>query len=1027
MVVKEQYLVVVSVLDGRRFPKRPKHKLVVETRFDGELLATDPIEHTETPEFSTELAWELSKKALHQHRLQRTPIKLQCYAVDLLTNARENVGYVMLDLRTAAFQEDIPAKVPVQSKWYPLLNTKYARLKPELRVSISLENDTQVPDDSFKARSAPPRKGQLPPESDEELDPKSLLPMLNEMEGYYQIGPVDRCTDMFVLSVTVGFAANLAQLVPSTMPLPARESGFFFYFSLFGNDVTNEAFHDLLNPNFPAERASVRVRSNANALQMYFGNQPSIQVHLCCGDQSLGNSDIPLTGVLKQENIHLLATQPVAIEGAFRLIPPLKTQQQLPPVPIDLAPVVGVSVSLRREEISLKSPGIPPPSTPEKQRIIEEEKPEKISTPSKAHHEKQKKQEHSPPEKLERPQEADSPADSMGSYTPIEDDKGTTTDELSSLTQEDKQDKRKKKSHGEKTKDVGKSETDYDGGEIIRSRPRQDENSVSSTSHPILAIDAATHHFCFSIDLRSIKDMDTPTAVNIFLRYTYPFFGSSAPIMTHPPVEVRRHTEVLLPHSFCAFDFATAPQQLKETFLRIPLLVEVWHRDKMTQDMLLGIARLSLSNILNADKARVASKAEGSPEGWRQICSERVSVESTDGHQRHVCELHIVLGLEDYGHINTREVILSTEPSQSTTVETKPKPQEVSEEPKDARDTLEYKAAMELEMWKEAQEELYEQQLKEKEVTHMRALAEEWKRRDKERELLVRKKVDEYSRLEEQLRLAIADVEKRERQLAANEAEVMRLRTDLQRDYERKVAELKDASHRMKDDCVHQVEIERSKVSDLEEQKQRLQEQLVTMERKLEEKEKDFQIYREQINTKPEVRLQSEINLLTLEKVELERKLDSVTKSKIHYKQQWGRALKELARLKQKEQAEAKARLKRQQQELEHMRLRYLAAEEKEVVKSEKKELEEIKGELSKFQQEIQQQKQVTPQDATANNGHQQETGRQDDLDSSLDDHVARLIEERDTLLRTGVYTHHDRIITELDKQIREAIAKKAN
>ena len=82
--------------------------------------------------------------------------------------------------------------------------------------------------------------------------------------------------------------------------------------------------------------------------------------------------------------------------------------------------------------------------------------------------------------------------------------------------------------------------------------------------------------------------------------------------------------------------------------------------------------------------------------------------------------------------------------------------------------------------------------------------------------------------------------------------------------------------------------------------------------------------------------------------MELERKLESVTKSKVHYKQQWGRALKELARLKQREQSEAKARLKREQQELEHMRLRYLAAEEKEVVKSERQQLDEIKGELNR-------------------------------------------------------------------------------
>ena len=81
--------------------------------------------------------------------------------------------------------------------------------------------------------------------------------------------------------------------------------------------------------------------------------------------------------------------------------------------------------------------------------------------------------------------------------------------------------------------------------------------------------------------------------------------------------------------------------------------------------------------------------------------------------------------------------------------------------------------------------------------------------------------------------------------------------------------------------------------------------------------------------------------------VELERKLDATTKSKVHYKQQWGRALKEIARQKQREQATAKARLRQQQHELEHMRLRYLAAEEQEAVSSERKQLADIKNELN--------------------------------------------------------------------------------
>ena len=45
--------------------------------------------------------------------------------------------------------------------------------------------------------------------------------------------------------------------------------------------------------------------------------------------------------------------------------------------------------------------------------------------------------------------------------------------------------------------------------------------------------------------------------------------------------------------------------------------------------------------------------------------------------------------------------------------------------------------------------------------------------------------------------------------------------------------------------------------------------------------------------------------------------------------------------------------------------------------------------------------------------------------DEQLDEQVARLIEERDTLLQTGVYSGKDRIILELDRQINEKIQQK--
>ena len=50
---------ILFIWPGRKFPKRSRHQLLIETRFDGELLATDPVSHGETPELCTELAWEV--------------------------------------------------------------------------------------------------------------------------------------------------------------------------------------------------------------------------------------------------------------------------------------------------------------------------------------------------------------------------------------------------------------------------------------------------------------------------------------------------------------------------------------------------------------------------------------------------------------------------------------------------------------------------------------------------------------------------------------------------------------------------------------------------------------------------------------------------------------------------------------------------------------------------------------------------------------------------------------------------------
>ncbi|XP_006871693.1 PREDICTED: centrosomal protein of 120 kDa [Chrysochloris asiatica] len=976
----DQLLIVVSILEGRHFPKRPKHMLIVEAKFDGEQLATDPVDHTDQPEFATELAWEIDRKALHQHRLQRTPIKLQCFALDPLSSAKETIGYIVLDLRTAQETKQAP-------KWYQLLSNKYTKFKSEIQISIALETDTKAPVDSFKAKGAPPRDGKVPV-SLSGLDPKDIVAVLNEEGGYHQIGPAEYCTDSFIMSVTIAFATQLEQLIPCTMKLPERQPEFFFYYSLLGNDVTNEPFNDLINPNFEPERASVRIRSSVEILRIYLAFQSKLQIHLCCGDQSLGSTEVPLTGLLKKGSTEI-NYHPVTVEGAFTLDPPNRAKQKLAPIPVELAPTVGVSVALQREGI-------------EAQSLIE------LKTQNEYEAEHSKKRVLTPiKEKIPTGPKspAVSPAPPHNQTPPTKDD--ATESEVESLQYD---------------KDTKPNPKATNSSVPALAQPATTSNASEITSGQKIAVPATAHHFCFSIDLRSIHDLEVGFPINCILRYSYPFFGSAAPIMTNPPVEVRKNMEVFLPQSYCAFDFATMPHQLQETFLRIPLLVELWHKDKMSKDLLLGIARIQLSNIFSSEKTRFLG-ADGE-QCWRQTYSESVPVMAAQGSNNRIVDISYTVTLEDYGLVKMREVFVSESSQGLSALPKKPSSlppalcsSEVQTEP---RETLEYKAALELEMWKEMQEDIFENQLKQKELAHMQALAEEWKKRDRERESLVKKKVAEYTILEGKLQKTLIDLEKREQQLVSAESELQREKKELLSERDRNLQELQDSIRRAKEDCVHQVELERLKSKQLEEDKHRLQQKLNEAENKYKNLEKEFQHFKDQQSNKPEVRLQSEISLLTLEKVELERKLESATKSKLHYKQQWGRALKELARLKQREQESQMARLKKQQEELEQMRLRYLAAEEKDTVRTERQELLDIRNELNRLRQQDQKQYQDSREIASV----KVDSSHGKALEEGLDDYLTRLIEERDTLMRTGVYNHEDRIISELDRQIREVLAK---
>jgi len=71
------------------------------------------------------------------------------------------------------------------------------------------------------------------------------------------------------------------QLIPSSRNVTIDSGGFYFFYTLFGNDVITEKFLDILDPKFTAEKASVRIRTSLDVLRLYLNRISPVQVMWC--------------------------------------------------------------------------------------------------------------------------------------------------------------------------------------------------------------------------------------------------------------------------------------------------------------------------------------------------------------------------------------------------------------------------------------------------------------------------------------------------------------------------------------------------------------------------------------------------------------------------------------------------------------------------------------------------------------------------------------------------------------------------
>jgi hypothetical protein len=496
----------------------------------------------------------------------------------------------------------------------------------------------------------------------------------------------------------------------------------------------------------------------------------------------------------------------------------------------------------------------------------------------------------------------------------------------------------------------------------------------------------AIHQYQYSIDIHSIHNIQLGEGLKCFVKYNYPYFGSSAPVVVQPSTPLVVGAELHFAASYSAFKFASSRSKLVQQLHLQPLPLQVWASAEQG-DNLLGVARIPLGEVFTTE--RVISSGNIT----HQKCSLKVPVMATLSSHVVCAYIHCTLTLEDHGPIQ-----LSKETGDS-------RPFCIQAPATSLPSSSEYLAAMELEMWKLSQEETFANKMKAKEAEYLHRLGEEWKKREEERQKVFTQKVSSYNNLEKQLISALRAAQHQQKGVLTRESEVHQLQHKLM--LERQTLQSSYDAQLQQCQVLYEgkVAAERAKVDDLSDMVERLKKQVSDLSSKLASRDTEFDAYRRQVLSKPESKLQAELTMIHMEKSELERKLSSVLKSKQHYKEQWSRTLKELAAFRQKEQTTAREVLQRQQQELETMRARHMHNEEQ---RSICQQLNEVKDEVSRLQKDVNiqgTQFQSMPTSACTNS------------EWTVNPDVARWIEERDILLQTGVYTHNDVTIQKLDQK----------
>ncbi|KAL3315138.1 hypothetical protein Ciccas_006234 [Cichlidogyrus casuarinus] len=902
MHLQDRFLVVVALINGRRFPQSTTNKLIVEAKFDKEVLSTDPIDLSiENVKIEQELAWELNKKSLREHKIHRTSIKLQLFLIDATSPAKEPFGYVVLDIRSASSKK--------QFKWIPVLNTGQ-KAAPEIFCAVYIDGD------GFELVSSDPRQTALA----QSVGSANLVPVKLESDAAkiaYVIGPKNLAFENFEFAVRLVSISDIVDLIPSDKKFNSNEIAFTLKFphvpGLAQESVKFESgtFTELSSHDFSNQTFTVEIQSTVDLLKLFFSRSNFLTFELFADNVSLGKASIDLRNFM------------AGVDHAF-LIP--------------------------------------------------------ISTEFK--------------EKLQSSEMAGASANL------------DVTVELS------------------RSKSKVEELTDEKRAKIVAPKIYK----IRKHSH----LESQVNHFTLIVDFKRLiwhcKSPQWHPNENNFVSFQYNQFGMKSTEFFEIPSPNSQDAKSIADATF-HYEFLATWSDLEKIFSTNPLTLTITSNGKEIQ------ANFNLLELLRN------SKKESSKDYDNYNLESKLPFRGSEFEHECGAELLIEMNMTDHGemplalaskyrnknnkgerrrdrtHSNheVRSRRKEGERSRAHSVEELRANRKIAIDESvlqmgDIRETNEYKAALELEMWKGREEERFMKHLQEHERTTMETIAQEWHQRDQERESICKRKLKEYQTLEDQARNLLLNLKEREQQLMHNEANLKRMQRDLQQEHEAKLKQARGELTRKVKQAEQMVQLEKqqtehwkavatenqNRIGNMEKEVSRMKTQKLLRPKSPSVSGGNGQANKMQLDYEVRIaKLAADLSHVKSEYTQLECKMSGATLTAKKYRQMWARALEEISRLRKQLEVGAEKTIRDKDSEIKSL---------KAMIPSQNVPA------WQPLEQDV-----ATMEDDTKENFDNDEV-------ESAKRHIDRLLMERHSLLDSGVYELDDEIIKDLDQEIEKTV-----